>query len=67
MSLLFAFLASVSIFKICIVILVVGFLIWLITTLVPLNPIVQKIFIAVAIIGLAIWVLKATGLLAGTF
>lgn len=52
-----------SIFTVLLVILVVGVLLWLAETYVPMNATVKRILIAVTIIALVLWILNAYHLL----
>lgn len=41
-----------------IVLVVVGFLLWLLTTYIPLDPAVKKIITAVVVVVLCLWILR---------
>ncbi len=49
------------ILTVLLVIVVVGVLLWLMTTYVPMEPTVKRILVAVAVIALVIWLLQAFG------
>lgn len=42
--------------------IVIGVLLWLVTTFIPMNSTIKQIIIAVVIICTVIWLLQATGL-----
>lgn len=50
-----------SLLTICLVIILVGFLLWTIQTLIPMEGNVKKILSAVVIISLIIWLLRIFG------
>lgn len=52
-----------SLLTILAVILVVGILLWAVTTYIPMEPTVKRILVGVAVIGLVIFLLRAFGLL----
>jgi hypothetical protein len=44
------------------IIVVVGVLLWLATTYIPMEPTIKKILIAVVVIALVLWLLQLFGL-----
>lgn len=62
MPLLFILLATTAPLKIFLTIIVVGVLLWLVTSFIPMHPTIKKFLIAVVIIWLVVWILQATGL-----
>jgi hypothetical protein len=52
-----------SLLTIVVVLIVVGVLLWLINTYIPMQPTVKSILNAVVIIVLVIWLLQAFGVL----
>jgi hypothetical protein len=50
-----------SILTICIVIIVVGVLLWLVNTYIPMDRKIKSILNAVVVIVLVIWLLKVFG------
>ena len=46
------------------VVLVVGVLLYLVVTFVPMHPVIRGILVALVVVALGIWVLQVTGLLA---
>ena len=42
---------------------VFGFVVWLITTYIPMNPQIQKIIVVIAVIGVVIFLLKTFNLM----
>lgn len=50
-----------SILTVLIAIVVVGVLLWLVNTYIPMEPLVKKILNIVVIVILAVWLLKALG------
>ena len=53
-----------SLFTIVIALLVVGLLLWLINTYLPIDPTILRIINIVVIVFVCIWLLKAFGLFA---
>jgi hypothetical protein len=53
-----------SLLTVCLTIIVVGVLLWLVTTYIPMEPRLKQILVAVVIIAVVLWLLKAFGLLA---
>ena len=53
-----------SILTIIIVLVVVGFVLWLINSLIPMEARIKQILNVIVIIFLVIWILKATGIFA---
>ena len=51
-----------TLLSILIAIIVVGFLLWIINTFLPMDRQIRKIFNLVVVIALVIWLLKAFGL-----
>lgn len=49
--------------SIVIVLCVVGVLLWLLTTYIPMDATIKKIIVAVVIIVVVLWLLQAFGLL----
>ena len=49
--------------SVVIVLAVVGVILWLLTTYVPMDPAIKKIIVAVVIIVVVLWLLNAFGLL----
>ena len=58
-----------SILGLLILLVVVGFLVWLVTTYVPMAPPIKAIFVAVVVLVLVVWLLGYFGLVdfGGTF
>lgn len=54
-----------SIIGIILLFAVIGFVLWAVTTYVPMPAPVQKIMIAVVVILLIVWLLTGSGLLSG--
>ena len=52
-----------SLITICIVLIVVGLLLWLVNTYIPMQGTIKSILNAVVIIVLIIWLLQAFGIL----
>ena len=52
-----------SLLTLCIVIIVVGVLLWVITRYVPMEPAVKHILVAVVVVVLVLFVLRAFGVL----
>jgi len=52
-----------SLLTLCIVIVVVGVLLWVVTRYVPMNATIKKILVAVVVVVLVIFVLRAFGVL----
>jgi hypothetical protein len=46
-----------------IILIVVGVLLWLVNTYIPMDPKIKGILNAVVVIGVVIWLLQALGLL----
>jgi hypothetical protein len=42
---------------------VIGAVLWLITTYIPMEPTIRKVLVAVVVIAVVLWLLKAFGLL----
>jgi len=53
-----------SLLSILVAIIVVGVLLWIINTFIPMDGKIRKIFNLVVVIALIIWLLKAFGLFA---
>jgi undecaprenyl pyrophosphate phosphatase UppP len=53
------------ILNVLIVLIVVGVLLWLVNTYIPMDRKIKNILNAVVVIGLVIWLLQAFGLLDG--
>ena len=58
-----------SIVGVLILLVVVGFLVWLVTTYVPMSPPIKAILVAVVVLVLVVWLLGYFGLVdfGGTF
>ncbi len=52
-----------SIIGIIIVLVVVGFLLWLVNRLIPMDPTIQKVLIAVVVLVVVLWLLQQFGVL----
>jgi hypothetical protein len=52
----------VPILTVVLVLVAVGVLLWLATTLIPMDPTIRKVTIAVVAIALVVWLLKVAGL-----
>ena len=50
-----------SLITLIVVLVIVGFLLWLIQTLIPMDPKVKILLQAVVVIVLLLWVLRALG------
>jgi len=48
---------------IVITLIVVGVLLWLVKTYIPMDPVIMKIIVAVVVIVVVIWLLQIFGLL----
>jgi hypothetical protein len=55
----------VSLLGLLILLVVIGFCLWLVTTYVPMAPPIKAIIVAVVVLVLVIYLLQATGLLSG--
>jgi hypothetical protein len=53
----------VSLVSLVLVLVVVGVLLWLINTYIPMDPKIKSILNAVIVIGVVLWLLKVFGLL----
>ncbi|TGD59873.1 Thivi_2564 family membrane protein [Flavobacterium humi] len=51
-----------SIFSILLVLLVIGVLLWLVNTFIPMDKNIKRIFNIVVLVVVVIWLLKAFGL-----
>lgn len=51
------------IIELIIILAVVGVILWLVTTYIPMDPTIRKILVAVVVIAVVLWLLKAFGLL----
>lgn len=51
------------ILELIIILAVVGVILWLATTYVPMDPAIRKILVAVVVIAVVLWLLKVFGLL----
>lgn len=49
--------------ELIIILAVVGVILWLVTTYIPMDPTIRKILVAVVVIATVLWLLKAFGLL----
>jgi hypothetical protein len=54
-----------SLISIIIALIIVGVLLWLVNTYLPLDPTIKKILNVVVIIVVVLWLLQAFGVLAG--
>ena len=54
-----------SLVSLVIVLIVVGVLLWLVQTYIPMDPTIKRIILIVVIIAVVLYVLSAFGLLAG--
>ena len=52
-----------SLITVLLVLIIVGFLLWLVNTYVPMDATIKKIFNIVVVIVVVIWLLKVFGLL----
>lgn len=52
-----------SLVSLVLVLVVVGVLLWLINTYIPMDPKIKSILNAVIVIGVVLWLLKVFGLL----
>ena len=52
-----------SIIGVLIILVVIGFLLWLATTYIPMNDTIKKIMIGFVIICVILWLLNITGVL----
>jgi hypothetical protein len=52
-----------SLITLILVIIVVGVLLWLVDTYIPMNPNIKRILEAVVVIALVLWLLQVFGLL----
>ncbi len=53
-----------SVLTIIIILIVIGFLLWLVNTKIPMDATIKTIINIVVIVVVVLWLLKATGLLA---
>ncbi|MFV8326460.1 Thivi_2564 family membrane protein [Flavobacterium sp. ZS1P14] len=51
-----------SLFTVLLVLIIVGFLLWLVNTYIPMDSTIKKIFNIVVVIVVIIWLLKVFGL-----
>lgn len=49
--------------ELIVVLAVVGVILWLATTYIPMDPTIRKILVAVVVIAVVLWLLRAFGLL----
>ena len=54
-----------SLISLVLVLVVVGVLLWLIQTYIPMDPTIKRIILIVVIVAVVIWLLSAFGLLDG--
>jgi hypothetical protein len=52
-----------SLIGLIIILAVVGLLLWLLTTYVPMDPTIKKVIVAVVVIVVVLWLLSALGVL----
>jgi hypothetical protein len=52
-----------SLVSLVIILVVVGVLLWLVNTYIPMDPKIKSILNAVIVIGVVLWLLKVFGLL----
>ena len=45
-----------------ILLIVIGLLLWLATTYIPMDPTIKKILVAVVVIGTVLWILQVFGI-----
>jgi hypothetical protein len=53
----------VSLLYLCIVLVVVGVVLWAVTTYVPMQPAIKRILVIVVVIAVVLFVLRAFGVL----
>lgn len=51
--------------SILVTLIVIGVLLWLVNTYIPMDSKIKQILNAVAVIGTVLWILNVTGLLSG--
>ena len=51
--------------QVIIILIVVGVLLWLVTTYIPMQDTIKKIIVAVVIIAVVLWLLNIFGLFSG--
>lgn len=51
-----------SIVALVLVLVVIGFCLWLLLTFVPLPPLLRQVIIAIVALAVVLWVLDATGI-----
>jgi hypothetical protein len=49
--------------QVMLVLIVVGILLWLVTTYLPLDPTIKRILVAVVVICIVLWLLQVFGVL----
>jgi hypothetical protein len=49
---------------VCLILIVIGVLLWLATTYIPLEPRIKQILVAVVVIAVVLWRLNVFGLIA---
>lgn len=52
-----------SLLTVVVVLVVVGVLLWLVTSQLPMDPTIRKIIVAVVVIAVVVWLLNVFGLL----
>jgi hypothetical protein len=48
-----------SLFYLILVLAVIGFVVWLITTKIPMDPTIRTIIIVVVVIAICLWLMRA--------
>jgi hypothetical protein len=56
---------GMSIIGVLVLVAVIGFVLWLVTTYVPMAPPIKAILVAIVVIVLAVWLLNVFGLIGG--
>jgi len=54
-----------SLLTVVLTLIVVGVLLWLLETYIPMDPTIKRIIVIVVIVAVVLWLLSAFGLLAG--
>ena len=49
--------------ELVVILAIVGVILWLVTTYIPMDPTIRKILVAVVVIAVVLWLLKALGIL----
>jgi hypothetical protein len=53
----------VPLFDVAVTLVVVGVLLWLVTTHIPMNPKVKQVLVALVVVVLVLWILSLFGIL----